>query len=73
MEEQIKLFKVRMETSNPSADRQGLFRTKEDAEKTIEKWKEIVREDSLNEGDIQYYGNVEFEIEETVILIGTLE
>lgn len=55
------IYKVYMSTSNHSADKSGMFSTREKANAEIKKWRiEVARSP-------EYYGPTEFEIKEIEI------
>lgn len=57
------IYKLIMETQNPSANRYGYFETEEDAKITQTKWEKIISEDEPSEDGIRYYGETTFTIE----------
>lgn len=50
-----KIYKVEMITQNLSANREGLFSTRDKADKIIETWTKIVTNDKT-----EHYGKTEF-------------
>jgi len=66
----MRYYRLTMNTSNPSADKSGNFKSKAEAEKVRATWEKIVEKDNNLPDRQQYYGKTEFFVEEMEIDFG---